>query len=175
MIGPGTLSNSRPTTRPRSITAGRSWIGSTKRPALTALRIAAMRGAGKIVAAHVRRQRNVGAIGAGQRRGHQAGVELGGTEGLEDQRTGVAQPLDLQKIITDNHIDSPESFVDHFASFLLDGQLGQDRRDQLMAYFTTQEKTKRGVEVTVGGKGYPLSRVRGTLYLLLALPEYQLN
>src|ERR671911_1850872 len=39
--GPGTLSKSRPTSRPASTIAGRSWTGSTKRPELTALRIAA--------------------------------------------------------------------------------------------------------------------------------------
>jgi hypothetical protein len=84
------------------------------------------------------------------------------------------QPLDLQGIINANHIDSPEHFVDYFASFLLDGQISQDRYTQLLDYFNTNSTSKARITLT-NGKSYPLSSVRGTLYLMLASPEYQLN
>ncbi len=91
-------------------------------------------------------------------------------------RGGVARPLDLQAIIDANHISTPEQFVDYFAAFLLDGQLESERRSQLVSYFTSPVVGPRGATVTLaGGSGYPLSRVRGTLYLLMASPEYQLN
>jgi hypothetical protein len=90
---------------------------------------------------------------------------------------GAYQPLDLQSIIDQNHIDLPEHFVDYFASFLLDGRLDQDRKAFLVNYFTTHDSTinkVRQIRLT-DGANYPINRVRGTLYLLMALPEYQLN
>src|SRR5712692_1362396 len=87
-----------------------------------------------------------------------------------------AQPLDLQGIVNANNINSPESFVNYFAAFLLDGQIESDRRAQLLDYFTTKDTSRGGAQVTLtNGQSYPLNRVRGTLYLLMASPEYQLN
>ncbi|HET9920785.1 MAG TPA: DUF1800 domain-containing protein [Ktedonobacteraceae bacterium] len=86
------------------------------------------------------------------------------------------QPLDLQSIVNTNHIDSAEHFVDYFASFLLDGTLSSDRHTFLVDYFTTPDTSSYGQKVTLtNGQSYPLNRVRGTLYLMMALPEYQLN
>ncbi|MDQ2715061.1 MAG: DUF1800 domain-containing protein [Chloroflexota bacterium] len=86
------------------------------------------------------------------------------------------KPIDLQAVVNANQIDSPERFVDYFASFLLDGVLDSGHRSQLLAYFTTSDSSKRGGQITLtGGKSYPLNRARGTLYLLMASPEYQLN
>ncbi|WP_165423719.1 DUF1800 domain-containing protein [Ktedonosporobacter rubrisoli] len=88
----------------------------------------------------------------------------------------ASQALDLQGVVNANRIDSPEHFVDYFAAFLLDGNLSADRRTQLISYFTSQDKASSHEEITLStGKGYPLNRVRGTLYLLMGLPEYQLN
>lgn len=84
------------------------------------------------------------------------------------------KPLDLQGIVSANHIDSPEHFVDYFASLLLDGQISQDRRTQLINYFNTNSTSNARVTLT-NGQSHPLSSVRGTLYLMLASPEYQLN
>jgi hypothetical protein len=88
---------------------------------------------------------------------------------------GTKTPVvNLQQIIDSNHIDSPEKFVDHFTSFLLDGNLPADRRQQLVDYFNTKES--RGARITLSnGQSYALSKVRGALYLLMSLPEYQLN
>jgi hypothetical protein len=93
-------------------------------------------------------------------------------------RTG-AKSIDYQGIIQANHIDTPEHFVDYFSSFLLDGNLDADRRAQLIDYFSTPAPTSgRGKvqQITLtSGKSYPIDTVRGTLYLLMSSPEYQLN
>ncbi|GCE13328.1 DUF1800 domain-containing protein [Tengunoibacter tsumagoiensis] len=100
--------------------------------------------------------------------------------------------LDLQKLVNDQHISTPEQFVDYFSSFLLDGRLDAGRKSELVSYFTTSlqsgtqattavstkagKKGKTEPQITLGnGKSYPISNVRGALYLLLSLPEYQLN
>jgi uncharacterized protein (DUF1800 family) len=94
-------------------------------------------------------------------------------------RTGAYQPFDLQSVITTQHISSADQFVDYFASYLFDATLTNDRRMQFINYFNTSDTTpitKRTPIITLAnGKVYPLSRVRGTLYLMLASPEYQLN
>ncbi len=85
-------------------------------------------------------------------------------------------PVDLQGMVNANHIDTPEHFVDYFASFLLDGQITADRRAQLVDYFNEPESGMLAQRITLtSGKSYPINRVRGTLYLLMASPEYQLN
>ncbi len=89
---------------------------------------------------------------------------------------GKAQPLiDLQGMIQTHQLDSPEAFVDHFSTFLLDGPLSDERRSQVLDYFTASGNASRARITLSGGKAYPLNRVRGALYLLMASPEYQLN
>jgi hypothetical protein len=89
---------------------------------------------------------------------------------------GSTPPIDLQTIVNNNAIDSPDRFVDYFASFLFDGTLASDRRSQLIDYFTTSDTSRGGQQIILtNGKSYPLNRVRGTLYLMMASPEYQLN
>src|SRR5256712_4697479 len=89
---------------------------------------------------------------------------------------GHPSPLNLQGIVEGNNIDSPEHFVDYFSSFLLDGVIDQDRPAQYIDYFTTNETSRGNAQVTLkNGQSYPLNRVRGTLYLMMASPEYQLN
>ena len=83
---------------------------------------------------------------------------------------------DIQGLVNANHIDSPERFVDFFNAVLLDGVVDKDRRTQFISYFTQQNVGKSGAYITLtNGKNYPVSNVRGTLYLILASPEYQLN
>jgi Protein of unknown function (DUF1800) len=84
--------------------------------------------------------------------------------------------VDLQGMVNKHQLNSPEQFVDHFSSFLLDGNLDSDRRTQLLDYFTAQDGSSGGTPITLtSGKSYPLGRVRGTLYLMMTSPEYQLN
>ena len=83
---------------------------------------------------------------------------------------------DIQGLVNANHIDSPERFVDFFNAVLLDGVVEKDRRAQFIRYFTQQNVGKSNAQITLtNGKSYPVSNVRGTLYLILASPEYQLN
>lgn len=96
--------------------------------------------------------------------------------GNRSANNGAFAPVDLQGVVAANHIDSPEHFVDYFASFLLDGQLAADRRALLVDYFNTSDSGKASGQVTLSsGKSYPMNRVRGTLYLMMAAPEYHLN
>ena len=89
---------------------------------------------------------------------------------------GPASPIDLQNIVDTHNIDTPEHFVDYFASFLLDGVLDPDQRTQLLDYFTAPDTSRGNTHITLkNGHSYPLNRVRGTLYLLMASPAYQLN
>jgi len=89
---------------------------------------------------------------------------------------GSTPLVDLQGIVNTNQVDSPEHFVDYFSSFLHDGNIESDRRTQLLDYFTASSSNGRGGQITLtNGKSYPLNRVRGTLYLMMASPEYQLN
>ncbi len=84
--------------------------------------------------------------------------------------------VDLQGTVNKYQLNSPEQFVDHFSSFLLDGNLDSNRRTQLLDYFTAQDGSSGGTPITLNsGKSYPLGRVRGTLYLMMASPEYQLD
>ena len=90
---------------------------------------------------------------------------------------GSTPLVDLQSVVNTHQLSSPERFVDHFSSFLLDGNLVSGRRTQLLDYFTAQDGSgRRGKPVSLtNGQSYPLGRVRGTLYLMMASPEYQLN
>ena len=91
-------------------------------------------------------------------------------------RAGSTPLVDLQGIVNTHQLNSPEQFVDHFSSLLVDGELASDRRAQLLDYFTSQNGPSRGTSITLtNGKSYPLGRVRGSLYLMMASPEYQLN
>ena len=91
-------------------------------------------------------------------------------------RTSAYKPVDLQGIVNTNHIDTPEHFVDYFASYLLDGNLEPDRKSQLVDYFKAQDvRPGKGKITLTSGQSYALSKVRGTVYLMMALPEYQLN
>jgi hypothetical protein len=85
-------------------------------------------------------------------------------------------PIDLQGIVDANNVDSPEHFVDYFTSFLLDGVVDKERRAQYIDFLTTKDTSRGSAHITLkNGQSYPLNRVRGTLYLIMASPEYQLN
>jgi hypothetical protein len=91
-------------------------------------------------------------------------------------RNSKPTPVDLQGIVNANNIDSPEHFVDYFSSFLLDGVVDASRRAQYINYFTTKDTSRGNAQVKLkNGQSYPFNRVRGTLYLMMASPEYQLN
>ncbi len=99
--------------------------------------------------------------------------------GSRNAKPATNNIVDIQGIVNAHNIGSPEQFVDFFSASLLDGRVDADRRAQFIAYFTQQNASKGGassMKITLkNGKSYPLNTVRGTLYLLLASPEYQLN
>ena len=97
--------------------------------------------------------------------------------GSRNAKSATNNTIDIQGIVNTHNIDSPEHFVDFFGSFLLDGVIDKDRRAQFIEYFTQQVPTKvKSTSITLkNGKLYPLNAVRGTVYLILASPEYQLN
>ncbi|GER89257.1 hypothetical protein KDW_34190 [Dictyobacter vulcani] len=71
-------------------------------------------------------------------------------------RTSVYKPFDFQSNIDKYKIDTPEAFVTHFANFLLDGALDDQRKAQLVSYFTIADPRSRQGHVTlVNGKSYP--------------------
>ncbi len=90
-------------------------------------------------------------------------------------RKGPQTTLDLQGMVNANSLSSPENFIDHFSSFLLDGPLPDERRNQVLNYFTASGNASPRTITLTSGQTYPLNRVRGALYLLMASPEYQLN
>jgi len=103
-------------------------------------------------------------------------IDLLLVRGTTGARAGGTPPVDLQSVVNNNKIDSPEHFVDYFASFLLDGNLEAGRRQQFIDYFSTSDTSRGGQQISLtNGKSYPLNRVRGTLYLMMTSPEYQLN
>lgn len=88
---------------------------------------------------------------------------------------GYMPLINLQKLISTNKLSTPEKFVDFFSMFLLDGPLPGDRRKQVIDYLKSSSNAGYQRISLSGGKSYPLNRVRGALYLMLAMPEYQLN
>lgn len=98
-----------------------------------------------------------------------------GALGRKARPTGSKPLIDLQGIVHDNQLSSPEHFVDHFASFLLDSPLPSERRSQVLDYFTASGNASSEHITLTNGQAYPLNRVRGALYLTMASPEYQLN
>ncbi|MGH2507454.1 MAG: DUF1800 domain-containing protein, partial [Ktedonobacteraceae bacterium] len=91
-------------------------------------------------------------------------------------RPAKATPLiDLQGMVNENKLNSPEQFVDHFATFLLDNPLPDERRSQVLDYLTASGNAGKTSITLTNGQAYPLNHVRGALYLMMASPEYQLN
>ncbi len=98
---------------------------------------------------------------------------LAGASGAK--KGGQTPAVDLQKMVSDRQLSSPESFVDYFSTYLLDGTLEADRRQQMLDYFKQPGTDRNKATIALGSTKYPLSRARGTLYLLMSSPDYQLN
>jgi uncharacterized protein (DUF1800 family) len=83
----------------------------------------------------------------------------------------------LQALIDAQQIATPSSLVDFFVGALLDNQLAADRRATVADYLTqaTQASAAGPSLLLHGGAKMPAAAVRGALYLLFSLPEYQLN
>lgn len=82
----------------------------------------------------------------------------------------------LQAIITAQHIAKPEDLVNSFVSLLLDNHLASDRRAIVLDALTSAATAGAGATFTLsGGATLPAAAVRQALYLLMSMPEYQMN
>jgi uncharacterized protein (DUF1800 family) len=91
---------------------------------------------------------------------------------LSIRRDEHTQPVDLLGFVQRNGLATPEGAVDYFLELLVDGQVRPEQRQALVDY------------VQDGGlwKGQPAKatepavdrKLRGLLYLILSMPEYQL-
>ncbi len=79
---------------------------------------------------------------------------------------------DLDELLKEHKINTADEVLDHFSLVLLDGQLRDDARPQLMEYMNTDAKGNR--------KEFKMSpemvnsKVRGVLHMMMTMPEFQL-
>ena len=79
----------------------------------------------------------------------------------------------VQTTIKQQNIASAEELADYYVGALLDNNLGNDRRAVL---YDAANQSGQGPTFTLsGGKDISVASVRQMLYLLMTMPEYQLN
>ncbi len=81
----------------------------------------------------------------------------------------------LESDMQSQHIDSPARFVDYVLLQLVDGQMDSTRRQMLVEYLTSNAKAGGGTLRLSGGQTLAGNAVRGLYYLVMSMPEYQLN
>jgi uncharacterized protein (DUF1800 family) len=89
----------------------------------------------------------------------------------------TASSSGLQGAITARQIRSPQALVSYFVEVLLDNQLGADRVTAVTGFLTAAAAQAAGGPTIplYGGSSVPAAAVRGVLYLLMGMPEYQVN
>jgi uncharacterized protein (DUF1800 family) len=86
----------------------------------------------------------------------------------------AARNSPMQALLTQQHLASADDILTYFATFLLDGQLTADRKSAVLAALTNDSVA--GPTLTLaGGGGIPAVALREGLYLMMSMPEYQLN
>jgi Protein of unknown function (DUF1800) len=79
----------------------------------------------------------------------------------------------VQQLIKGRAITSSKGLVDYYVASMLDGNLDDDRRATL---YDAAAQSGEGPALTLsGGATIPAASVRQMLYLLMTMPEYQLN
>jgi uncharacterized protein (DUF1800 family) len=84
------------------------------------------------------------------------------------------KPVDLFGMVTRNKLDTPEKVVDHFLKLLVDAQVRPQQRDTLIAYLKDGDLwPKPGVAMKATD---PIldRKIRGIVYLVMAMPEFHL-
>ncbi len=92
----------------------------------------------------------------------------------------------LQAVITAQKLGKPEDIVNYFVALLLDNQLASDRRAIALDALTTAAASATGATSATaasagptlslaGGAKLPTAALRQALYLLMSMPEYQMN
>lgn len=79
----------------------------------------------------------------------------------------------LQRLITARQVSTPHAVADYFVAALADNQLDADRR--AMLYDAVSQRATGPSFALAGNATVPAASVRNTLYLLMSMPEYQMN
>lgn len=80
----------------------------------------------------------------------------------------------LQRTLTEQHLSKPADALNYFIALLLDNQLASDRRAVLLEALTSA--TAAGATLSLaGGVTVSAAAAREALYLLMSMPEYQMN
>jgi uncharacterized protein (DUF1800 family) len=80
----------------------------------------------------------------------------------------------VQQIINLRAISTAKALTDYYVAAMLDNNLGDDRRASLYAAINQSGPGSQTLTLS-GGAKIPASSVRQMLYLLMTMPEYQLN
>jgi uncharacterized protein (DUF1800 family) len=81
----------------------------------------------------------------------------------------------IQQTIAAQQLHTPADVLTYFATMLLDNQLTADRHTQLLDTLTAGSVSDGPTFALTGGAQLPAASLRETLYLLLSVPEYQMN
>jgi uncharacterized protein (DUF1800 family) len=81
----------------------------------------------------------------------------------------------LQDDIQKQNISTPDAFVDYVLTQLVDDQIDSARRQMLIDYLNSDANGGGKGVTLVGGKSLSGGSVRGLYYLVMSMPEYQLN
>lgn len=97
------------------------------------------------------------------------------TSGLSANKPATAASNSLiQQTITDRKIAKASDLADYYVAALLDNQLDESRRAILRD--TVSQSAPAGQTLTLtGGAQIPALAARNMLYLLMSMPEYQMN
>jgi len=80
----------------------------------------------------------------------------------------------MQAIISARKLTTPQDVADYYVAALVDNQLDEHRRAVLHDALTQQHASGPALTLA-GGAKLPAAAARTMLYLLMSMPEYQLN
>ncbi|MGH2504310.1 MAG: DUF1800 domain-containing protein, partial [Ktedonobacterales bacterium] len=104
---------------------------------------------------------------------------LGATGALKSRQAGAsaagAAASPLQQVITAQKLGKPDDVVDYFVALLLDNQLPGDRRSVLIDALTGEASAAEATLALAGGAKLSAAALRQALYLMMSMPEYQMN
>jgi uncharacterized protein (DUF1800 family) len=87
----------------------------------------------------------------------------------------VGAPVDIQAMVAQNQLRTPTALVNFFLGLLVDGNVSAERRTALIDYLAAPYPSSAATVTLSGGQQVAAERVQGLLYLIMAMPEYQLN
>jgi len=84
------------------------------------------------------------------------------------------QPISFLSFVQQNKLTSPEAAADYFLGLLLDGQVRPEQRQSLIAYLRDGVNWPSST-AALKDTDPPIDRkIRGLVYLIMAMPEYEL-